>query len=196
MNTRNPGIANFGITVIQSRHSVRKFKDAEVPQEFVRKALECASKASTARNVQPWIFVVVKEKETLAKIAELAPNGAFIAGAGVGILVFGEADHQYVVEDCSAATQNLLLALHAYGYGGCWIAGNGKDYAEAVRELVAKEIKLEEYLVQAITGGTDDVGKVHIQIEYEGNFYYGFSANTDIVTASVEAYVNAISKIL
>ena len=76
--------------------------------------------------------------------------------------------------------------------------GNGPVDAafKAVRELVGKRIKLEEYLVQAITGGTDDVGKVHIQIEYDGNIYYGFSANTDIVTASVEAYVNAISKIL
>jgi 2-isopropylmalate synthase len=76
--------------------------------------------------------------------------------------------------------------------------GNGPVDAafKAVRSLVGKKIKLEEYLVQAITGGTDDVGKVHIQIEHEGNIYYGFSANTDIVTASVEAYVNAISKIL
>ena len=76
--------------------------------------------------------------------------------------------------------------------------GNGPVDAafKAVRELVGRKIKLEEYLVQAITGGTDDVGKVHIQIEHQDNIYYGFSANTDIVTASVEAYVNAISKIL
>jgi 2-isopropylmalate synthase len=77
-------------------------------------------------------------------------------------------------------------------------SGNGPVDAafKAVRNLTGKQIKLEEYLVQAITGGTDDVGKVHIQIEHEGDFYYGFSANTDIVTASVEAYVNAISKLL
>ena len=135
MNTRNPGIANFGVTIIQSRQKkqwidvsigqtlVRKFKDAEIPPEFIRKALECATKAPTARNAQPWIFVVVKNKETLAKIAELAPNGKFIEGAAVGFLVFGKADWQYVIEDCSAATENLLLALHSYGYGGCWIAG-------------------------------------------------------------------------
>ncbi len=158
MNTRNPGIANFGITVIQSRHSVRKFKDQEVPQEFVRKALECASKASTARNVQPWIFVVVKEKETLAKIAEIAPNGGFIAGAGLGILVFGEADHKFVVEDCSAATQNLLLALHAYGYGGCWIAGNNMPYAEAIRELVNVPDKYK--LMSIVAAGVPDVGGI------------------------------------
>ncbi len=77
-------------------------------------------------------------------------------------------------------------------------SGNGPVDAafKAVRSLVHRKINLEEYLVQAITRGTDDVGKVHIQIENKGNIYYGFSANTDIVTASVEAYVNAISKII
>ncbi len=158
MNTRNPGIANFGVTIIQSRHSVRKFKDAEIPPEFIRKALECATKAPTARNVQPWIFVVVKNKETLAKIAGLAPNGKFIEGAAVGFLVFGKADWQYVIEDCSAATENLLLALHAYGYGGCWIAGDKKEYAEDVRKLV--NVPEEFKLVSIVAAGVPDVGGI------------------------------------
>lgn len=76
--------------------------------------------------------------------------------------------------------------------------GNGPIDAafKAVKALVHRKIILEEFLIQAITRGTDDMGKVHIQIENKGKVYYGFSANTDIVTASVEAYVNAISKIL
>jgi 2-isopropylmalate synthase len=65
----------------------------------------------------------------------------------------------------------------------------------AVRQLIQKKITLEEFLVQAVTRGSDDVGKVHIQIENKGSIYYGFSANTDIVTAAVEAYIDAISKI-
>lgn len=65
----------------------------------------------------------------------------------------------------------------------------------AVRQLIQKKVALEEYLVQTITRGSDDVGKVHIQVENKGNIYYGFSANTDIVTASVEAFIDAISKI-
>jgi len=65
----------------------------------------------------------------------------------------------------------------------------------AVRQLIQKKVALEEFLVQAVTRGSDDVGKVHIQIENKGSIYYGFSANTDIVTASVEAYIDAISKI-
>lgn len=65
----------------------------------------------------------------------------------------------------------------------------------AVRQLVHKKVNLEEFLVQAVTRGSDDVGKVHIQVENKGSSYYGFSANTDIVTASVEAFLDAISKI-
>lgn len=65
----------------------------------------------------------------------------------------------------------------------------------AVRQLVQKKVVLEEYLVQAITRGSDDVGKVHIQVENKGSIYYGFSANTDVITASVEAFIDALSKI-
>jgi len=77
-------------------------------------------------------------------------------------------------------------------------AGNGPVDAafKAVRSLVRHNIKLEEFLVQAITRGSDDIGKVHIQIENKGNFYYGFAGNTDILTASVEAFINAINKIV
>jgi 2-isopropylmalate synthase len=75
--------------------------------------------------------------------------------------------------------------------------GNGPIDAAftAVKHLISKTIHLEEFLVQAITRGSDDFGKVHIQVEHEGKIFYGFSANTDIVTASVEAFIDAISKI-
>ncbi len=76
--------------------------------------------------------------------------------------------------------------------------GNGPVDAafSAVKKLINRKIVVEEYLVQAITRGSNDVGKVHIQIENRGNIYYGFSANTDIVTASVEALIDAISKFI
>ena len=76
--------------------------------------------------------------------------------------------------------------------------GNGPvDSAfQAVNRIVKKKVRLDEYLVQAITGGTDDLGKVHIQISYKGTSYYGFAADTDIVTASVKAYIDGLNKIL
>ena len=76
--------------------------------------------------------------------------------------------------------------------------GNGPIDAafSAIKQLIKRKVTLEEYLVQAITKGSDDLGKVHVQIENRGQTYYGFSANTDIITASVEAFLDAIGKIV
>jgi 2-isopropylmalate synthase len=76
-------------------------------------------------------------------------------------------------------------------------SGNGPIDAAftAVRHLISKTVHLEEFLIQAITKGSDDLGKVHIQVEHQGRIYYGFSANTDIITASVEAFIDALAKI-
>jgi len=77
-------------------------------------------------------------------------------------------------------------------------SGNGPvdSSFSAIRQLVHHQFRVEEYLVQAITKGSDDIGKVHIQIESKGNYYYGFSGNTDVVTASVEALIDALNKIV
>jgi 2-isopropylmalate synthase len=76
-------------------------------------------------------------------------------------------------------------------------SGNGPIDAAftAVKQLISKTVHLEEFLIQAITRGSDDLGKVHIQVEHNGIMYYGFSANTDIITASVEAFIDALAKI-
>jgi 2-isopropylmalate synthase len=76
-------------------------------------------------------------------------------------------------------------------------SGNGPIDAAftAVKQLISKTVHLEEFLIQAITKGSDDLGKVHIQVEHQGKIYYGFFANTDIITASVEAFIDALSKI-
>ncbi len=76
--------------------------------------------------------------------------------------------------------------------------GNGPVDAAytAVKSLIRHRFRLEEFLVQAITKGSDDFGKVHVQIENKGKMYYGFSGNTDIITASVEALIDAINKIV
>lgn len=76
--------------------------------------------------------------------------------------------------------------------------GNGPVDAafQAVNHILKKKVGLEEYLVQAITGGSNDLGKVHIQISYKGSIYYGFAADTDIITASVKAYIDGMNKII
>jgi 2-isopropylmalate synthase len=67
---------------------------------------------------------------------------------------------------------------------------------KAINKIIKKKVHLEEYLVQAISGGSEDVGKVHLLIKYKGQIYDGFGADTDIVLASAKAYLDALSKII
>ncbi len=75
-------------------------------------------------------------------------------------------------------------------------SGNGPVDAaiKALKTIIRRQMTLKEFTIQAISKGSDDVGKVHMQVEYDGHLYYGFGANTDIVTASVEAYIDCINK--
>lgn len=74
--------------------------------------------------------------------------------------------------------------------------GNGPVDAaiSALKKIISRQMTLKEFTIQAISKGSDDVGKVHMQVEYKGNYYYGFGANTDIIAASVEAYIDCINK--
>ncbi len=76
-------------------------------------------------------------------------------------------------------------------------SGNGPVDAaiNAVKQIIHRQVTIEEFLVQAINHGSDDVGKVHMQIDHDNNIYHGFGANTDIITASIEAFLDGINKI-
>lgn len=75
-------------------------------------------------------------------------------------------------------------------------SGNGPVDAaiQALKKIIIRQMSLQEFTIQAINKGSDDTGKVHMQVEYDGAVYYGFGANTDIVTASLEAYIDAVNK--
>jgi len=142
---------NIVTTIIKSRHSVRKFKPEPVDETAIRDAIECASLAPTARNVQPWLFGIVREKPLLQKIAGLTENGRFIADCAVCFAIFGEKKETYYLEDCCAATENLILALQAYGVASCWVAGDKKGYVEDVRKLLGVPEKFT--LVSLVAAG-------------------------------------------
>ncbi len=123
------------IELIKKRRSIREFADKPIAQEVLEKIIDAGRFAPTARNVQPWRFVAVTEKGTLEKIAGITENGKFIASAGACVLVFSE-DTKYYLEDCSAATQNIMLAAAASGIGSCWVAGDKKVYAKEFNLLL------------------------------------------------------------
>lgn len=120
--------------VVKNRKSVREYSDKVAPKGLIEKVVDAGRLAATARNEQPWEFIVAYDKKTLKKICDMCPNGPFIKDASCLIIVFSR-DTKYYIEDCSAATQNMLLAIEALGMGGCWIAGDKKDYAEDIRKM-------------------------------------------------------------
>jgi nitroreductase len=124
------------LDAIRTRRSVRTYERRPVPRELLEEVVDCARLAATARNVQPWAFVVVTSPAGRAALAEAAVhNGPFIADAGACVVVLCE-ETKYYLEDGSAAVQNLLVAARARGLGSCWVAGDKKPYADAVRRLV------------------------------------------------------------
>jgi nitroreductase len=101
----------------------------------LEKIVEAARFSPTARNVQPWEFIVIAEVSTLKKLGELAENGRFLAQAKACIAVFC-AETKYYLEDGCAATCNILLAAAALGIGSCWVAGDKKPYCADVAKLL------------------------------------------------------------
>lgn len=93
----------------------------------------------------------------------------------------------------SVASIGLIIAGEKFEAAA---SGNGPVDAaiKALKKIINRTMTLQEFTIQAISKGSDDVGKVHMQVEHAGIVYYGFGANTDIVAASVEAYINAINQ--
>ena len=89
----------------------------------------------------------------------------------------------------------LGLSIAGEKFEDC-ASGNGPVDAaiKALKKIINRQMTLKEFTIQAISKGSDDMGKVHMQVEYDGHVYYGFGANTDIIAASVEAYVDCINK--
>ena len=121
--------------VLKLRRSVRAFQDKPISNEILEKLLDAARFAPTARNIQPWEFVVVTERKTLKKLGEMAENGRFIAQAAACIAVFCS-DTKYYLEDGCAATVNILTAAVIEGIGSCWVAGDKKPYCAEVAKLL------------------------------------------------------------
>ena len=93
----------------------------------------------------------------------------------------------------SVASIGLLIGNERFEAAA---SGNGPVDAalKALKTIIRREMTLKEFTIQAISKGSDDLAKVHQSVEFDHNVYYGFAANTDIVTASVEAYIDAINK--
>ena len=148
--------------------------------------------------------------EELGKIyqrfLEVADKKKDITTADLEILVGSEAarnhssikllDLQVVCGTTSMPTATVKLGIGGDEFVESAIGNGPVDAAiNAIKSITKRRVHVEEFLVQAMTRGSDDLGKVHVQISHKGKMYHGFGANTDIVTASIESFLDALSKI-
>lgn len=129
------------LDAIFTRRSIRKYRTDPVPQELIELMLKAAMSAPSAGNQQPWEFIVVDDSGILKKIPQIHPYVAMCAEAPLGIVICGNTQREkfpgFWVQDCSAATQNLLLAAHEKGLGAVWTGIHPlQDRVRAFRELL------------------------------------------------------------
>ncbi|MHA2213782.1 MAG: nitroreductase family protein, partial [Candidatus Thorarchaeota archaeon] len=116
--------------VVEKRRSIRKFKEADIPQEHITRILDAARLAPSTNNTQPWRFIVVKEQATKELLTLTAGNQRFIADANAIIVAIADKEasccpgnpSQWHVLDTMIAAEHVVLAATALGYGSCWIA--------------------------------------------------------------------------
>lgn len=114
------------LQAILTRRSIRAFGSQLLTEEQVEQLLSAAMSAPSAGNQQPWQFIIIRERVRLDELAEILPYGKMLHQAPLGIVVCGDTrleqyKKDYWMLDCSAATQNILLAAHALGLGAVWI---------------------------------------------------------------------------
>lgn len=112
------------LEAIYTRRSIRKYRPETIPQDLIEALLKAAMSAPSATNKQSWHFVVITDREKLESIPHFHPYSNMLLQAPLAIVVCGDTEAQpdYWVQDCAAATENILLAAHAKGLGGVWLA--------------------------------------------------------------------------
>lgn len=125
---------------ISGRRSIRAFVPGDdIDEDTITQMLKAAMSAPSARAQDPWRFIVVRKRETLTALASVLPYGRMLTTASLSIVVCGDLqaafDQQlsYMLQDCSAAIQNILLCAHGFGLGTCWVGLHPRE--ERMRDV-------------------------------------------------------------
>ncbi|SDX13563.1 nitroreductase family protein [Tepidimicrobium xylanilyticum] len=136
------------LEAIFTRRSIRRFTGEPIKEEDLRTILKAGFQAPSAHNYEPREYVVVRDKEVLDRIAEFHKYAKMLPKAGCGIIVCGDKEKQpeigFLVEDCSASIQNMLLAAHGLGLGAVWC---GIYSVEKLIKSVADVLELPDNLI-------------------------------------------------
>lgn len=133
---------------IINRRSIRKYKFGKIEDEKISKLLKAAMYAPSAMNLQPWHFIVINNENVLEETVKSIPHAEMIKQSGNAILVCGDAslekNESWLIQNCSAAVQNILLAAYDMQLGSCWIAVHGMP--DVVKNIV-KQFNLPQNII-------------------------------------------------
>jgi len=105
---------------IYKRRSIRKFKRDDVPSGLITEMLKAAMAAPSGKNRQPWEFIVVKDTKARTEITKHHPNAQMAKDSPLVIIVLGKKAEKWHIQDCAAATENILIAAANLGLGAVW----------------------------------------------------------------------------
>ena len=136
---------------ILNRKSVRKYTNEDVKKEQLEMLVRAGMAAPSARNSQPWLFFVIDDRTILDNLAKQLPNAKMLLSAKAAIVVCGNLQkaldgegREFWVQDCSAATQNILLAAESMGLGAVWTGAYPRKETE---NIIKVELGLPEHIV-------------------------------------------------
>jgi nitroreductase len=133
---------------IEKRASVRELQRADIPDGDLDRILDAGRRAPSGYNRQPFEFIVIRDPQSLHEFAKCQ---ACIADVNTAIVVVADPDlSQYWLEDLSAATENMLLAITALGYASCWIEGRILPREEQLKEMLGVPAKLRLMVILPI----------------------------------------------
>ena len=126
---------------IYKRRSIRKFTSEPVSEKTLKEIIKAGMNAPSAGNERPWYFIVINERKLLDAIPKIHPYSSMLHEAPVAVAVCGDLNLEkyegYWVQDCSAATQNMLLEIADLGLGGVWLGVYPiKDRVEGIKRLL------------------------------------------------------------
>ena len=130
------------MNAIYKRRSIRKYTAEPVSDDTIRSFIKAGMNAPSAGNEQPWHFVIINERKVLDELATAHPYAKMLFQAPAAILVCGEPDLErykgFWVQDCSAATENILLEIADQDYGGVWIGVYpNENYIRDIRAILS-----------------------------------------------------------
>ena len=143
------------LEAIYTRRSIRKFTSKPVSNDLIQTVLEAGMFAPSARNQQPWHFIVITNKTLKDRLMKAHPYASMLSEAPSAILVCGDTDLElssgYWPIDCSAATQNILLAAHASGLGAVWLGVQPRqERKDAIRDIFKLPANIQPFALIAL----------------------------------------------